>query len=120
MSKYELPIKMAEDFCPLELNESYTEILKLDKLLSEAGIPHHIRRIYEGWQVIYYTDKGIVADAVQHNCSYGARQNLLEIMGLIMPEDYTCDSVKGWLTAENVFKRMSEHYKKYTESEGEG
>lgn len=99
-----------EDYCPLPLNEGYTEILRLDKLLSEAGIPHTLRRIYDGWQVIYSVDEVRVADAVQHNFSYGASANLLEIMGLIMPDDDTCDTVKGWLTAENVFERMKNHY----------
>lgn len=92
------------------LNENYTEILKLDKMLTEAQIPHTLQRFSDGWQVVYPSEEKRVADAVEHYGSYGHEENLLEIMGLIKPEE-TCDSVLGWLTAEDVFQRFSEHYK---------
>lgn len=31
------------------LDESYTEILKLDKMLSDANIPHTLDRFLDGW-----------------------------------------------------------------------
>lgn len=92
------------------LNEKYTEILKLDNMLTEAQIPHTLKRFCNGWQIIYPNEEKRVADVVQHFGSYGNEKNLLEIMGLIKPEE-TCDSVLGWLTAEDVFRRFSEHYK---------
>lgn len=91
------------------LDESYTEILKLHKMLTEANIPHTLDRFMDGWQVIYFNNGKRIADAIQHYGSYGNTKNLLEIMGLIKPEE-TCDSVLGYLTAEDVFERMSEHY----------
>lgn len=101
------------------LDESYTEILKLDKMLTEANIPHTLDRFLDGWQVIYPNNKNRVADAIQHYGSYGNTENLLEIMGLINPEE-TDDSVLGHLTAEAVFKRMSKHYANHLKEKGGG
>ena len=91
------------------LDENYTEILKLDKMLTDANIPHTLDRFLDGWQVIYPSEEKRVADAIQHYGSYGSSKNLLEIMGLVKPEE-TSDSVLGHLTADDVFNRMSEHY----------
>ena len=92
------------------LDESYTEILKLDKMLTDANIPHTLDRFLDGWQICYPNNDGRVADAIQHFGSYGNAENLLEIMGLVKPEE-TSDSVLGHLTAEDVFNRINEHYK---------
>ena len=101
------------------LDESYTEILKLDKMLTDANIPHTLDRFLDGWQICYPNNNGRVADAIQHFGSYGNAENLLEIMGLVKFEE-TSDSVLGHLTAEDVFKRISEHYKDHpTEKGGE-
>lgn len=101
------------------LDESYTEILKLDKMLTEAGVPHTIDRLFDGWQVIYPNKESQVADAIQHFGSYGNAENLLEIMGLVLPEE-TDDCVLGYLTAEDVFKRMHEHYNANPTEKGGG
>ena len=93
------------------LDESYTEILKLDKMLTDAKIPHTLDRFLDGWQVCYPNNDGRVADAIQHFGSYGNTENLIEIMGLVKPEE-TSDSVLGHLTADDVFNRMSEHYRR--------
>ena len=46
-------------------------------------------------------------DAVCHSGSYGHEDGLLEIMGTILTdEESECDSVVGWLTAEQVMKRV--------------
>lgn len=99
------------------LDESYTEILKLDKMLTDANIPHTLDRFLDGWQVIYFVNGKRIADAIQNHGSYGNAENLLEIMGLVKPEE-TEDSVLGHLTAEDVFKRMSEHYKDHPAEKG--
>ena len=91
------------------LDESYTEILKLDKMLNNANIPHTLDRFLDGWQVIYSVKGNRIADAIQHFGSYGNSENQLEIMGLVKPEE-TSDSVLGCLTAEDVFNRISKHY----------
>ena len=102
--------KMCDEHGNFVLDESYTEILKLDKMLTEAGIPHTIDRLFDGWQICYPNNNGRVADAIQHFGSYGHEDNLLEIMGLLTPEEEEHDSVLGHLTAKDVFKRMRKHY----------
>lgn len=92
------------------LDERYTEIVRLDNMLTEANIPHEKHRFLDGWQVVYFVGGKRIADAVQHFGSYGNEKNLIEIMGLVDPEE-TMDSVLGHLTAENVFDRISKHYK---------
>ena len=93
------------------LDKSYTEILKLDKMLTDANIPHTLNRFLDGWQVVYSVNGKRIADAIQHFGSYGNSENLLEIMGLLTPAEEECDSVVGHLTADDVFSRMSAHYK---------
>lgn len=104
-----------------KLDENYTEILKLDKMLTEANIPHTLNRFFDGWVIVYPSeDENMVADAIQHCGSYGNTENLLEIMGLIEPEE-TSDCVLGNLSAEDVFNRVSRHYEAHkNEKGGEG
>jgi hypothetical protein len=49
-------------------------------------------------------------DAIEHYASYGRSEDLLEIMGLLTSEEEGYDSVKGYLTAEDVFQRIKKHY----------
>ena len=95
-------------------NPKYTEIKKLHKMLSEAGIPHTFEKNMDGWQVCYpdvpRVSDECVMDAIQHYGSYGKDENLLEIMGLLTEEEAEQDSVAGWLTAENVFERIKKHW----------
>lgn len=91
----------------------YSEILKLDKMLSDAKIPHVTKKIFDGWQVCYpdtYQIGNCVADAVQHYGSYGGDVNKLEIMGLLTPDEEENYGVLGWLTAEDVFERIHKHH----------
>ena len=101
------------------LDEEYQEIKKLDQMLTEAKIPHTMERMMDGWQVCYPVQdpETRVMDAIQHYGSYGHEQDLLEIMGLLTPEEEQCDSVKGWLTAENVFERIKKHYEQESREE---
>ena len=91
-------------------DKNYTEILRLDEMLTDANIPHVLEKFLDGWCVLYPTKENAIADAVEHYGSYGNSANLLEIMGLITPEEEEHDSVLGHLTADDVFARMSEHY----------
>ncbi len=88
----------------------YTEIYKLAKMLSEAGIPYKFNCIYDGFQVLYPNETDRILSAVQHFFSYGHEKDLIEIMGLLTDEEYEIDSVVGELTADNVFKRIEKHY----------
>lgn len=90
----------------------YREILKLECMLSEANIPHTLGRIYDGWQVCYPTNDPCtrVMDAIEHFGSYGKDIDKIEIMGLLTPYEEEHDYVLGYLTAEEVFKRIKKHY----------
>lgn len=98
----------------LPLNPEYKEILKLDKMLSERAIPHVLRRIDDGWQVIYapLDPEKWVLDAIETRYSYGSEYDLIEIAGkLLTKEELWEDSVVGHLTAENVFERILAHWR---------
>jgi hypothetical protein len=48
---------------------------------------------------------------------YGSEDGLLEIMGLLTPEEEGWDEVRGWLTAEDVFSRIKEWHAKSKKGE---
>lgn len=89
----------------------YQEILRLDAMLTEKQIPHTCQKFMDGWQVIYPEDgEKRVMDAIEHFGSYGEEEDLLEIMGLLTPEEEKDDNVLGYLTAEEVCKRIEQHW----------
>ena len=92
----------------------YTEILKLKKMLEDAKIPFDFqaRKDLSGYQMRYPSHQKPVCSIVEHKYSYGAEDDLLEIMGLLTDEEMTHDSVVGYLTAEEVFTRINQHYSK--------
>lgn len=92
------------------LNERYQEILRLDKMLTEAEIPHELVRYFDGWQIIYPGKDTKVADVIEHCASLGREEDKLEIMGLLTDEESKKDDVLGGLTAEEVFARIKEQY----------
>lgn len=85
-----------------------TESANLIRLLVAAGIPHEVRTIYDGVQVLYPNLFRSVGDVVCHNFSYGHERGLLEAMGVGACDEL--DDVEGWLTAETVFDRWHAHY----------
>ena len=87
---------------------SPTEMYKLINLLISAKIPFEVVELYDMPYVCYPSAENCICDAVCHGDSYGHEQGLLEIMGL--NTDPT-DDVEGWLTAEEVFKRIAQDYK---------
>lgn len=102
------------------------EIEKLHKMLLDAGIEHEwIDRTPEcyselmakhpdlfsekewGWQIVIYNRDGSrMISVIEGYGTYGVEQDLLEIMGLLTPEERKYDSVAGWLTADDVFGRI--------------
>ena len=108
--KHDLDYYMESFSGSKEPNGNYTEILKLNELLSKTEIPYTIDRRFDGWQIIYFYNGERIADAVQHIGTYGADENLLEIMGCLTPEEEEQDRVLGFLTAEEVFKRFSKDF----------
>ena len=102
----------------------YTEILKLKEMLEEAGIPFeftddlfnvkakidagtpNVKAFYYHQYPAYQIRIGALADAIEHCYSIGCLADKLEIMGGLTDEEMEYDSVLGYLTAEEVFKRF--------------
>ena len=61
-------------------NSNYQEILKLDRMLTDASIPHTLDRLFDGWQVCYPTreEPELVMDAIEHYGSYGKDEDKLK------------------------------------------
>lgn len=89
------------------------EMVTLIDMLASANIPFELRTDACGNknnQIFYPSYKDYVCDVICHEFSYGGRDGLLEIMGLLDEEEQECDDVVGWLTAENVFARIYTHF----------
>ncbi len=108
------------------------EIHKLHDMLTEAGIEHEFRDrtppgyhgIIKNWGyqvVVYYPDGERMISAIEGYGTYGfggwdlgtldtdeKDGDLIEIMGLLKPDEAGGDSVLGYLTAEEVFRRIKE------------
>ena len=93
-----------------DITESYQEILNLRKLLSEARIPHELRRLFDGWQILYPDSVKTKCSVIEHLFSYGHRSDSLEIEGLLTPAEKKYYSVRGCLSAKEVFNRIQAHY----------
>ena len=90
----------------------YQEIHVLDKMLAEAEIPHTMKPVMDGFQICYPVESGPnrVMDAIENFWSYGNEMDLLEIMGLLTPEEQEFDRVLGNLSAQEVFSRIKTHW----------
>lgn len=95
--------------------KKYNEIVKLHNLLEKEGIPHTFEKHFDGWQVCYPFQnlKNRICDAVEFSSSYGNEYDLLELMGLLTPEEKIYDEVVGHLTAEEIFNRIKKHWKEW-------
>ena len=103
--------------------KEYKEIFKLKEMLEEANIPFefednsgrsvHFRLYHIGYPVL--PPVGCVCSVVEGNGTYGGKIDKLEIMGLLTEEEKEYDSVKGCLTAEDVFGRIKKHYEEVEE-----
>ena len=93
--------------------KSYNEIFKLEAMLKAAGIPfvYHRQPDMCGFQICYPEDgENRICSVILHSGSYGRSEGLLEIMGLLKPDEEACDDVAGYLTAEDVFERIKAHH----------
>lgn len=89
-----------------------TEMQKLIKLLDSESIPYDLVDDVMGNtnnQVFYPCMEKSICDVICHHYSYGGRDGLLEIMGLV-DEEKIGDTVEGWLTATQVFSRIQKDY----------
>ena len=88
---------------------------KLLMMLSESDIPFEIKYWKDSKmfgknvvQIFYPSIDNRICDVICHKFSFGYDKGLLEIMGLVSKDCY--DDVEGYLTAEEVFNRISNHY----------
>lgn len=97
-------------------HQYYSEIFKLKELLEEANIPFNWENVSEtldsdGYRIGLSSPQ---ISAIEHQTSYGGDQNKIEIWGALTEEEKRIDSVLGWLTAEEVFKRFKYCYENNT------
>ena len=97
----------------------YTEIFKLKDMLDAIDLKYEFfdrsvkfaERIHEHYQIILLDENGErIVSVIQGTGTYGSSDNLLEIMGLLTPEEEKHDSVVGWLTADEVYERIMNYY----------
>ena len=86
------------------------EIERLVGMLTNADIPFEVTVDVMGNsnnQIWYPNFEKHICDVICHEYSYGGKDGYLEIMGL---SDNEYDDVEGWLTAEQVFERISSNF----------
>lgn len=97
---------MFSEVAQREAGEKYREILLLDTLLLEAGIPHELYKLFDGYK-ISYPDMGCeVCSAIEHIYSYGHKSDLIEIKGLTQDGA----TIEGGLSAQEVYDRILTHF----------
>lgn len=93
----------------------YKEIIMLDKMLTDADIPHQLYTWLDGWQIEYTYKTRRMCSVVENENSMG-----MEMMGLLKDDEIemlfgsleACRrySIKGNMTAEEVFDRINAHW----------
>ena len=108
----------------------YKEIFKLKVMLVNAEIPYEFldRSIIDYQEekmpfpfyhiIVYEPNQENIEEpirlisVIQGKGTYGEKEDLLEIQGLLTEEESKYDSVCGSLSADEVFKRIQNAYKK--------
>lgn len=93
-------------------NPAYKEILALEEMLTNAGIPHEKIRVDDGWAIC--CPRVNDADVLAFECSWssGAEENLLEVVDLLAPEEEKTGYMVGRLTAADVFERAKANFER--------
>ena len=95
-----------------------TEMEKLINMLAKADIPYEltVQPTTNTIQVWYPTQANPACDVICHEYSYGGKEGLLEIMGIV-DATKTSDFVEGYLTADEIFERIAKHYRTHKTAE---
>jgi hypothetical protein len=91
----------------------FKEIFRLKKMLEEANIPFQFSENFNGgFHIVYSFEGEEVCSVIEHEFSYGREKDLLEIQGLMTEQEMEeeQDTVLGYLTADNVFVRIKNHW----------
>ena len=93
-------------------NPAYKEILALEEMLTNAGIPHEKDRVNDGW--VIGCPQVYDADMLAFECSWssGAKGNLLEVVSLLTPEGEWDGYMFGHVTAADVFERAKASFER--------
>lgn len=111
MNEFEVTLPVFDEELNMLPNDRYKEILVLDKMLTEAGIPHETVRFLDGWNVGYPNlGEDRVMDAIEHFGSYGHKLDRLEIMW--------GGQVLCHLSAQEVFESIKKHYDEVKNQKG--
>lgn len=92
-------------------------LTELRHLLDEAGIPY--KNNPESFmfsimdRVCYMRDENVICSAIWGPNSYGYEEGQIEIMGLLTEEEQERDNVVGYLTPEEVFRRIKEDWERF-------
>ena len=91
-----------------------SEIYRLATMLKQNNIPFDIESVFGGIHIAYpefsTQDKACICSVILHKGSYGHEVGLLEIMGLLTKQERRFDQVVGFLTAQQVFTRIKNHW----------
>lgn len=105
----------------MKVSQKYKEIFKLKEMLEKEKIPFDFFEMdagvrdfmpdWEHWHLNYPSRAHTIISAIEGFGTYGEQDDKLEIMGGLTPkEEASGDPVIGWLTAEDVFNRIKNHY----------
>ena len=95
------------------VRECYKEIYKLRDMMDEAGIPYIFENGFlNGGALAYPNRENMVCSAIEHDGSYGRQVDKIEIMGLLTDEEQKYYEVVGYLSADEVFSRITKHWNK--------
>lgn len=89
------------------MSRKYKEINKLKQMLRKNDIPF-FEEPFEDGLCVTIND---YLSCVQYSGSYGANNDLLEIMGGLTEAEYEKDTILGFLTAKEVYRRFRYCYK---------
>ncbi len=64
---------------PEKANPEYRAILRLADALRDRKIPHELLRLYDGWQICFPSEEDRALSVIEHFCSYGNSEDLLEL-----------------------------------------
>lgn len=92
-------------------------LTELRCLLNEAGIPYEDHPEPLDLSVMdrvwYVRDRNVICSAIWGVGSYGYKDGLIEIMGLLTEEERERDDVVGYLTPEEVFWRIKKDWETF-------
>lgn len=96
--------------------EKYNEILRLKEMLTQHQIPFDFSELHGGYHICYPNKDNVICSVIEHDGSYGREEDKLEIQGLLTEQELeeADGTVLGYLTAEDVFARISKHLENLT------